>query len=314
MGIGGWFGSYRYGFNGQEKSIESGDNNYTAQFWEYDSRIGQRWNIDPKSKIGESSYLTFSANPVWLNDPLGDSSVFDNMGNVVHYNKDDKDKRVFMLHDNKLKLLGKIGGTIDVNDIVRNIVAANIPTAQQTSEAGWVFRVLPNTVWDHKNNENTIFGVIWLEDKAASPQIDFKEPVGPFKYQGTTFFGLYSNGQLGAVAITLERRTKFLYKSYTFNGSADFGNYHAGFIGIQQGLTRGTQYWWAGMGEVAKFHSDMGERLWQVLTGEPPVGDQPIDHMWNKRGMTDAEKLLKVHGNPYRVTNTNRIISLGPMH
>ncbi|PSL34430.1 hypothetical protein, partial [Chitinophaga ginsengisoli] len=33
-------GGYRYGFNGQEHSSELGDNNYTAQFWEYDSRIG----------------------------------------------------------------------------------------------------------------------------------------------------------------------------------------------------------------------------------------------------------------------------------
>jgi hypothetical protein len=309
-------GSYRYGFNGQEKSdeIKGGGNSYTAQFWEYDPRIGRRWNLDPKLKIGESAYLTFSGNPVWLNDPLGDSSVFDHMGKTIHYDKDDKDKRVFMLKDNKLKLLGNIGGTVDVNEIVRNIISANTPIAQQSSEGGWVLRVLPKAIWDYKNNKSTIFGVIWSEDNDAAGTVKLAEPIEPFKYQGSTFWGLYSNGKIGAGTLITEQRTKFLYKSYTFNGAADFGNYHAGFMGSQQGLTRGTQYWWAGMGEVIKFHPNTMDRILQIVTGESPVGDQPVDHMWNKQGMADAETLLRQHGNPYRVSNTHRIMSSGPMH
>jgi hypothetical protein len=41
--------AYRYGFGGQEKDdeINSIGNIYTAQFWEYDCRLGRRWNIDP---------------------------------------------------------------------------------------------------------------------------------------------------------------------------------------------------------------------------------------------------------------------------
>jgi hypothetical protein len=37
---------YRYGFNGQEKSDEiAGEGNHnTAEFWEYDTRTGRRWN------------------------------------------------------------------------------------------------------------------------------------------------------------------------------------------------------------------------------------------------------------------------------
>ncbi|MBN9381989.1 MAG: RHS repeat protein, partial [Chitinophagaceae bacterium] len=51
-------GKYRYGFNGQEKSdeIKGSGNSYTAEFWEYDPRIGQRWNLDPKPTIGVSPY------------------------------------------------------------------------------------------------------------------------------------------------------------------------------------------------------------------------------------------------------------------
>ncbi|PWV55754.1 hypothetical protein [Chitinophaga sp. S165] len=62
-------GGYRYGFNGQEKSSEIGDNNYTAQFWEYDSRIGRRWNIDAVYK--HSSYEAFAGNPISYADPSG---------------------------------------------------------------------------------------------------------------------------------------------------------------------------------------------------------------------------------------------------
>jgi len=68
---------YRYGFNGQMKSseINSDGNNYTAQFWEYDSRIGRRWNLDPKPIYGISEYPAFNNTPVWLSDPLGDTSI-----------------------------------------------------------------------------------------------------------------------------------------------------------------------------------------------------------------------------------------------
>jgi hypothetical protein len=66
--------NYLYGFNGQEKDNEvSGEGNtYTAQFWEYDSRTGRRWNTDPVVKPNESPYLCFGGNPIYHNDPDGD--------------------------------------------------------------------------------------------------------------------------------------------------------------------------------------------------------------------------------------------------
>ncbi|MBQ4822928.1 hypothetical protein, partial [Aquimarina sp. MMG016] len=45
---------------------------YTAKFWQYDSRIGRRWNIDPKYMASESRYAAFSNNPNIYVDPLGD--------------------------------------------------------------------------------------------------------------------------------------------------------------------------------------------------------------------------------------------------
>ena len=42
---------FRFGFNTQEKDKEIYFNNetYTAKFWEYDGRLGRRWNVDPKT-------------------------------------------------------------------------------------------------------------------------------------------------------------------------------------------------------------------------------------------------------------------------
>ena len=70
--------TYSFGFNGQEKDDEitgTTGSHYTAMFWEYDSRIGRRWNIDPVMKPWESSYSTFSNNPIWFTDPLGNDTI-----------------------------------------------------------------------------------------------------------------------------------------------------------------------------------------------------------------------------------------------
>jgi len=48
--------------------------NYTAEFWEYDSRTGRRWNLDPKPVVGISQYATFNNNPIFFSDPLGDTT------------------------------------------------------------------------------------------------------------------------------------------------------------------------------------------------------------------------------------------------
>ncbi len=68
---------YRFGFNGMEKDPEvtgQEGSHYTAAFWEYDTRIGRRWNVDPVGKPWESSYLAFSGNPILLIDPMGDNA------------------------------------------------------------------------------------------------------------------------------------------------------------------------------------------------------------------------------------------------
>ncbi|MEI7595367.1 MAG: hypothetical protein WCK02_06435 [Bacteroidota bacterium] len=63
------------GMNGQEKDNDITQGLYTAKFWEYDSRIARRWNLDPKPQIHISDYACFGNNPIFNIDLLGDEFV-----------------------------------------------------------------------------------------------------------------------------------------------------------------------------------------------------------------------------------------------
>jgi hypothetical protein len=45
-----------------------------AEFWQYDSRLGRRWNLDPVVKPWESGYAVFNDNPILKIDPNGDDA------------------------------------------------------------------------------------------------------------------------------------------------------------------------------------------------------------------------------------------------
>lgn len=259
-----------FGFNGQEKSdeVKGPGNSYTAQFWEYDPRTGRRWNNDPKLKTGESPYLSFSGNPIRFMDPLGDSAVFDTKGKKIFYDEATikVDPRVFMQDGEKQTLIGNVGQDIDVNVIVQNILDENRRLSEHYSQNDWLNKVLIYRDWDYKNNEETIFGVIWEHDVAQNKE----KPIG--------------------------LNTRFIYGPYIFNGSADFGNYNAGFTGIFSRVPRENQYTFAGMGEYPKLEHMMSwdlqkERSRQLYRRIPPYGDMVEDHFWNKQGMSDAEHI-----------------------
>jgi RHS repeat-associated protein len=61
------------GFGGQLKDDEiSGSGNMTtAEYWEYDTRLGRRWNIDPITYAWQSPYEAFYNNPIVFTDPSG---------------------------------------------------------------------------------------------------------------------------------------------------------------------------------------------------------------------------------------------------
>src|SRR5690606_6228821 len=69
-----------YGMNGQEKvdELKGSGSHYTAMFWEYDPRLGRRWNQDPKPNPSISNYAAFANNPIRFTDRNGDTLDIDN--------------------------------------------------------------------------------------------------------------------------------------------------------------------------------------------------------------------------------------------
>ncbi|MCS3795067.1 Ig-like domain-containing protein [Niastella sp. OAS944] len=96
--------NYRYGFNGQEKSDEIGGpgNHNTAPFWEYDTRTGRRWNLDPRPNISISAYAGLANNPIWFNDLLGDTTMFYDMRNNLIEQVNDRGRLSRIKIDRKL--------------------------------------------------------------------------------------------------------------------------------------------------------------------------------------------------------------------
>jgi hypothetical protein len=66
---------YSFGMNTQEKDDEiyGVGNSYSAEYWQYDARLGRRWNNDPRPNPSISVYACFGNNPTIFNDVMGDS-------------------------------------------------------------------------------------------------------------------------------------------------------------------------------------------------------------------------------------------------
>jgi len=268
---------YRYGFNGQERDVDNGNDMYTAQFWEFDSRIGRRWNVDPLTfKFPwQSPYCGLDDNPIHKADPEGaktESVHIDPKGNVLKDIKDG-DNSVFVHatgitetdvtktytatdHSAGGLKVGELGKTIDANGIVTNVLLDNSNKIKNATMWEWKNKVGQDMPWDYKDNKSTIFGLAWDYDKT----------------HGTT----------------TNPHTLFTYKSYTMN-AADFGNYHAGYTGSTAGISPMLQKIGAGYFEIKKNGNWWAH--WNPATYlKPPYGDAPNDYKWNTQGMKDAPK------------------------
>jgi len=85
----------RHGFNGQERDDEvSGDgNSMTAEYWQYDPRLGRRFNIDPKFNPSISVYACYANNPIVYRDIKGDTlTIGTNQGSTNDIRSLIKDK------------------------------------------------------------------------------------------------------------------------------------------------------------------------------------------------------------------------------
>ena len=128
--------NYKYGFNSQEKvdEIKGAGNHYTALFWEYDSRTGIRWNLDPKPDPWESPYVAFANNPIYHSDIHGDTE--DERKKAVEKAKEWKDKSTGTATSHGGKGT-QPGEAVDCSGLVSSCVqAAGLPDPNQGSSNG----------------------------------------------------------------------------------------------------------------------------------------------------------------------------------
>ncbi len=148
--------SYRYSINGQEKEIELNENITTALYWEYDARIGRRWNVDPKTIPGISSFSVFNNCPITFIDPSGDTTflntidgrfvdrIDDNLPNQTHYFTQDQLGAVRKKGWNQAAIRG---GSLDRKKDISNNVLAEYARSISTAFIG------SNTISDMKDIE-----------------------------------------------------------------------------------------------------------------------------------------------------------------
>lgn len=268
-------------------------NHNTALFGELDTRLARRWNLDPKPVPSVSSYAMFDGNPIRNSDVLLDSSVHVNEKGDVLANIKDLDQSVYQ-HPNSMsplgliaayaygraatgttsaggKKIGKLGGTIDVSGILKNVLAEEYDQiyshyGQKMTVLGWVNNVRGGGKWDYKANKNTIFGVAWSYDLA---QIEYSH---------------------------VDRHTNFYYPGLGIGGifnAADVGNYNAGYTGTLVGVWKWAQKVGAGVVEQGKMGNweNFNPNMWPDVFADAPYGDRERDYQFNIRGMRDAQPL-----------------------
>src|SRR5690625_4811375 len=136
---------YRFGFNGQEKVNEmSGMGNHnTAEFWEYDTRLGRRWNLDPVDQISVSNYAVFRNNPLVYTDVDGNQPG----------------RRAYHYAARKLKLQNHeylITNIPNSNDVVLSIISVNNGVYDVSSI---IFKENYIEKLERYNNENTPYAL-----------------------------------------------------------------------------------------------------------------------------------------------------------
>ena len=161
-------GGYRYFFNGQEADNEVlGEGvSLSAEFWQYDTRLGRRWNVDPVFKEYESPYACFAGNPVWLKDPLGKSSWKPDSGALAQNNE----VRFIAEADDNLQTLSIQSG-ISLEQLEDNYRGLNIVEGQSYSfDKITSIKRMNDFLQNHNNTEhNCMFFAMYVNGVPSPP-------------------------------------------------------------------------------------------------------------------------------------------------
>jgi RHS repeat-associated protein len=135
--------TYRFGYQGSERSPELASGHFTTFFREGDSRLGRWWSVDPKIKAWESPYVLMGNNPLLQIDPLGNTDYYSMSGKkkakvkLIGSDKVDNGVNMLALTANASKSIEKYKGDVPTNFYHRGVV--NVPTNQQLDEMDFAF-------------------------------------------------------------------------------------------------------------------------------------------------------------------------------
>ena len=188
---------YRFGFNGQQKDDEiyNEGNAYSAQFWEYDARLGRRWNIDPKPNPSISDYVCFANNSISKIDPNGDTTyVYTVEGAYVTTILDVlNSNEVVFLTEERAALINKYNTKVEGlsenneykqgarNDLATTSRSPDFVTARYTNITAKNLHAAYNKNLGKKWNEPG--GILWIDPKSKELKV-WKSPGGG---QGNSF-------------------------------------------------------------------------------------------------------------------------------
>ncbi len=144
-------GNYRFGYQGQEKTDEiSGSGNHnTALFWEYDSRLTRRWNLDPVDQVNISNYAVNGLNPILYNDPDGDLFGIKGFGSTSEQR--DAARKFAKEHNGEINGLFKKS----INVTYQGYDKLIIPTSEK--ERPWSITLIDIEKKQHFNNDGSLY-------------------------------------------------------------------------------------------------------------------------------------------------------------
>ena len=231
----------RYGFNGQEQDneIKGEGNSYGAEFWEYDSRSGRRWNVDPKPNPSISNYATFANNPIFNIDVLGDTTYRFNKSDGSYVGMFDLDAAGQIGSYRSLKTLGKGKNKQEVWEGQRFEFAdpANDPQDIRSGTMNKLVFVSNDEIKDLLTQ-----GAFNYDDKNNSWRF-YKNSKGGqnFVYSYSVIPDKYGAQGASKYPLTIPSRVLFLPEGdYTAHNHMNFGNYLWGASGYTLGFNFAT--------------------------------------------------------------------------
>ena len=241
-------GEYRFGFNNHEKDDEVSweGNHNTATFWEYDGRLGRRWNTDPRPNPSISNYATFANNPIWYSDILGDTIRWNDLrGRTLmlldNHKKDMITQNTKGIYDQKIqwfepnaKNYMKVLYTnpkIGTMDGIKHFSWVDITNYADNHQSlwGYAWNGAPNDWKAHKEGANGLY-LVTVGGKAY-----WSDAIGQIPFAINQMRSNLQSGQdmNGAIKSTIERGKQFGGGLF---GPADYSNSYDNFMVMRGAL------------------------------------------------------------------------------